>query len=546
LIGNGRATRRELLRRGVVLAAAAPASNLLATRSALARPASARWPTGRLTVADAVRVNPAQFMPVSQLQEWQHTLDDLGLRATDSPTHNQYIQSVASRLEQVGVQQIRTEPVAFTKWAPSSWRLEVVSGPGKGPVPIAAYIPYSGQTPPAGITGPLMPAAIGGIDPLPSLPTGPAGLATPTAPSGQIVLFDVLPKPLADGFFDALDWGAPRQPHHPPGYSPLTAYDRMWIAQPTTPLDQLSDAGFGGAIGILDLPAEAAQGMYMPYDAKLRNLPSLFVDRDTGARLRQVAQAGGTVRLTLEAQVAPTSSPNLIGLIPGQSDELVILECHTDGTNGVEDNGPEAILAICQYLTRLPERVLPRGVLVLLSTGHFAAGDLGAVDFVNQHQDDLIKQAAAELTIEHLGAREWLPGAGLGGGYGLTGNYEIGGSFVSPFSTYIRMMRGTLAAARTTDARVLRPWVPFAWTTPSPGAPPDGLTYPGDGESFWARAGLPAANFITGPNYLLNGGMRVAGMIDIHAVRRQAIAFANLLLQLTRIPRAQLDHRKIG
>jgi hypothetical protein len=39
------------------------------------------------------------------------------------------------------------------------------------------------------------------------------------------------------------------------------------------------------------------------------------------------------------------------------------------------------------------------------------------------------------------------------------------------------------------------------------------------------------ANFITGPNYLLNGGMRVADMIDVHAVRRQAIAFTNLILQ---------------
>jgi hypothetical protein len=540
-MSTGTATRRQLLRRGFTLAAAGATADLLTTRPALA--ASTRWPTAPLRAADAVRVNPGQFMPVGQLREWQYALDDRGLRATGSSSHNQYIQSLATRLERVGVKQIRTEPVPFTKWAPSNWSLDVVSGPGPGSVPVAAYIPYSGQTPSRGITGPLVSAATGST----SGPQPPAlTLPTPASPAsgGQIALFDVLPKPLTDGFFDGLDWGAPAQPRHPPGYSPLTPYDRMWIAQPTTPLDQLSAAKVAGAIGILDLPAEAARGMYMPYDAKLRNLPAVFVDRDTGARLRGVAQAQGSVRLTLEARVAPTTTPNLMGVIPGQSEELVILECHTDGTNGVEDNGPEAILAICQYLARLPRNARPRTILVLLSTGHFAAGDLGAVDFVNRHHDDLIARTAAELTIEHLGALEWLPGPD--GSYGLTGNYEIGGSFVSPFDAYVQMMRATLQAARVTDARVLRPWVPFAWTDPSPGAPPDGLTYPGDGESFWARGALPAANFITGPNYLLNGGMRVADMIDVHAVRRQAIAFTDLILQLARAPLAQLDRRKIG
>jgi hypothetical protein len=534
-------TRRELLRRGFALAAAGTGANLLGVRPALA--GTPRWPTARLSAADAVRVNPRQFMPLWQLRDWQSALDDLGLRATGSPTHDQYIQSLATRLEQVGVQQVHTEAVAFTKWAPSNWSLDVITGPGQGSVPVAAYIPYSGQTPSTGITGPLVLAATGGTS-NPQPPTLTLPSVSPSVLSSQIVLFDVLPKPLTNAFFDALDWGAPTQPQHPPGYSPATAYDRMWIAQPTTPMDQLSDAKVAGAIGILDLPAEAAQGMYMPYDAKLRNVPAMFVDRDTGARLRQVAQAGGSVRLTLEAQVAPTTSPNLIGVIPGKSDQLVILECHTDGTNGVEDNGPEAILAICQYLARLPRSALPRTVLVLLSTGHFAAGDLGAVDFVNRHHDDLIKRTAAELTIEHLGALEWLPGPD--GRYALTGNYEIGGSFVSPFSAYVQMMRGTLQRAAVTDARVLRPWVPFEWTDPSPGAPPDGLTYPGDGESFWARGALPAGNFITGPNYLLNGGMRVAEMIDIKAVRRQAIAFTDLILQLTRIPLTQLDQRMIG
>lgn len=161
----------------------------------------------------------------------------------------------------------------------------------------------------------------------------------------------------------------------------------------------------------------------------------------------------------------------------------MILQSHHDGTNGVEDNGPEAIVAMAQYLARLPRCALPRTVLILLSTGHFADGDLGTKAFVTKHHDDLIARAAAAVTIEHLGAMEWLPGP-----------------------------------ARVTDDRVMRPWVPV------PGRE-EALAWPGEGEAFWSLGSLPAGNFITGPSYLLKGGMRVADMIDIAALRRQAIAF---------------------
>jgi hypothetical protein len=543
-------TRRELLRRGVSLAAAGLTADLLAP--GLAR---ATWPSGRLGGAAALRVAPHQFMPLWQLNEWQAILDQRGLRATASPAHNAYIDSLAQRLEQVGVQGIYTEAVPFTGWFPSTWSLEVVSGPHAGSIPVAAYIPYTGQTGPNGITGPLVPAAIGGTSQAPTVSVTPVGLPKAAPPGGQIVLFDALPRPLVNGVWDGLDWGAPSEPHHAPGYSQAGHYDRAWIAQPTTPLDELGALGYGGAIGILDLPADAAQGMYMPYDAKLRNLPSLFVDRDTGTRLREVGQAGGTVRLTLDAVVKSATSPNLIGLIPGASDELVMLECHTDGTNGVEDNGPEAILAMCQYLARLPRAALKRSILVVLSTGHFAAGDLGASAFVARHMDDLIARTAAALTIEHLGAMEWLAGYGPGGGFGLTGKYELGGAFASPFPAYIDRMRAALSAARVTEDRVMRPWVPVPYTNPTDplhsggqpgGVSPDGVTWPGDGESFWARGGLPAANFITGPSYLLNGGKPVADLIDIRALRRQAIAFTNLVLELTRVPLSELKQRELG
>ncbi len=520
-------TRRELLRRcsGAAAMGLLPAS---VARASVARAASPPW-SGPLGAADALRVDPRRFIPARQLRQWQDALDARGLRATGSPQHDAYIQSLATRLEQVGVKQLTSDAVPLNQWQPSRWKLEV---PGRGSVPVAAYIPYSGQTSAAGLEATLVPAATGGVGGATSLPIPTGALSPPTA--SQVVLFDVVPHPLVMGVFDALDYG---MPHHPPGYSPADVYNRAWIAQPTTQLDDLSSAGFAGAIGILDLPAEAAQGMYMPYDGKLRNLPALFVDRDTGALLRQVAAGAGTVRLTLEATVQAITTPNLFGVIPGRSKELVILQSHTDGTNGVEDNGPEAIIAMAQYLARLPAGALPRTVLVVLTTGHFADGDLGTKAFVTRHHDDLIARSAAAVTLEHLGAMEWLPDAT--GGYQLTGKYEFGGSFAAPFQAYVDRMRAALQRARVTEDRVMRPWVP------TPGREQQ-LAWPGDGEAFWTLGSLPSGNFITGPSYLLNGGMPVAGMIDIRAMRRQSIAFLDLILELARMPLAQLRQETPG
>jgi hypothetical protein len=225
------------------------------------------------------------------------------------------------------------------------------------------------------------------------------------------------------------------------------------------------------------------------------------------------------------------TTPNLVGVIPGMSDELVILHSHHDGTNGVEDNGQEAIVAISRYLARLPRNALPRTVLVVLSTGHFAGDALGTESFIALHRDDLIARTKAAVTIEHLGAREWLPSAD--GVYQPTGRYELGGFFSSPYSAAVDGARAALLEAEVTLDRVMRPF------SPDPRAP-NGKRWPGDGEGFWAAAGLAALNFITGPSYLLNAGFDTTKLVDVAALRRQAIAFTNLVLRLTREPAARL------
>ncbi|MDT4912065.1 MAG: hypothetical protein QOC66_1193, partial [Pseudonocardiales bacterium] len=174
-------------------------------------------------------------------------------------------------------------------------------------------------------------------------------------------------------------------------------------------------------------------------------------------------------------------------------------------------------------------------VLVLMTTGHMAGNALGTETFIARHSGDLLARTAAAITVEHLGARAWMPGAD--GRFALTGEYELGGFFAAPMDAVIGRARAALDQAKVTENRVMRG---FGTDQRSP----DGTSWPGDGQGFWCIAGLPAANFITGPSYLLNGNMKVAEFIDMGAFRRQAIAFTDLVMDLTRAPLDDLQRRR--
>src|SRR5262249_47740879 len=150
---------------------------------------------------------------------------------------------------------------------------------------------------------------------------------------------------------------------------------------------------------VLDLPADAAHGAYYPYDGVIRPVPGVFVDAATGARLFRAAAAGASARVELRSQTREVKTRNLLGLVPGASDELLLLHCPPDGPNATEDNGPNAIVAISQYLPRLPRRSLPRSVMVLLTTGHFAGG-AGVKAFVERHRNGTLRRTAAAVTLE--------------------------------------------------------------------------------------------------------------------------------------------------
>jgi hypothetical protein len=319
-------------------------------------------------------------MPIGQFRRWNKELDKIGpanqtgLRATGSRAHEDYVDELRDLLDRAGVENAHFDAVPMRRWTASEWALDLVSGSSAGPVRTASYIPYSGQTPKEGVTAPLA-----FVDP--GITPAPRSLA------GKIAVFDVPLTIVPITFFTGLSYEG--RAYDPDGELVSSRiYKRPFLNGVIPVLESLAAAGAVGAVGILDYPSAGADGSYFPYDGVIRTVPGLYVDRDTGAALKQQAQAGTTARLTLPAKVKRVKSRNLLGFIPGRSRELVTLHCHTDGSNAIEDNGPGAIVALSQYLARLPRNALPRTILVLLTTGHFAGGN-GSREFCRRHADDL-------------------------------------------------------------------------------------------------------------------------------------------------------------
>jgi hypothetical protein len=498
-------------------AASFAAGSTASVGDALARGVGTRrWPSAQLSRRDAGRVDPAQFMPGGQLLAWHRELDALGLRATGSPVHEGYIDVLRDRLASAGVGQLHFESVPHRRWLAQEWSLHAGTQGSLSSVPTASYIPYSGGTSPAGVTGPLVIVDT-------SAPPAPGSLR------GKIAVFSLPLPALTYGALGALAYRSYDPAHVLKATEP---YARAWVSIPTliSTLDALVHAQAAGCVCVLDLPTDAAHGAYYPYDGSIRPVPGVFVDQAIGARLTAMAAAGAEARLALRSQVHEVKTRNLIGIVPGASNELMLLHSHTDGPNAIEDNGPNSIVAISQYLTRLPRASLPRSVMVLLTTGHFAGG-AGVKAFVARHAHTTLPLTAAALTLEHLGALEWNPGAD--GHSRLTGHAESGTIFTPESSTLVNASYAAMRRATDDPSSVLRPYVVASGS-------PDGHGWPAEGTQLWTIGRLPTANYITGPTYLLNWGIPTTDKLDVGLMRRETIAFTEMLLALSRQPRARL------
>jgi hypothetical protein len=512
-------TRRALLARAAYGAGSVALGSQLLTRTAAA--AGPALPTPAQVRADVQR------------------MVDFGPRLTGNDAHNAFIAWLEREFTAAGCDLLPCDVYETSRWEVGRFGLDVLDGDGAGPVKVGTYFPRSKETPAGGVTGPLVYA---GSPPQPAINAGDATSLQPAlarypdqlaswaqalpgtlsgSPQGGVLLVDLpAPVPATAGIL-----GGALTYYNGQGESAadlLAAdYKRLWLIPGLSmPLAPFAGLGVAGVVFVLDCSFEALRGQYMPFEWQNEDIPALYVDRDTGQKLRAQAAARPQARLTLTATRKTVPTPTVTAVLPGAGAETIIFNTHTDGQGFVEENGPVAFVHLARYFGALaPERRLRRTLVFAAWPGHMSNDLPQGQGWIDAHKD-LVDKAAAALTVEHLGCTEWTDD--LAHGYHASGREELFAIWTSQGAMF-DLTKAAVIRRDLPRTALLRPPAQF-----------------GVGGPFY-QAGIPEIGAIAGPEYLLtisdDGEM---GKFDERLAAKQIAFLADLAVAIDPVGREQL------
>jgi hypothetical protein len=404
-----------------------------------------------------------------QMLQWIDQVVARGIRRPGYPADEWTEAFLAERFAEFGLQEIRREPVEVPGWFPhtcvlEAWRERL---PDKVERFDGFQLPHS--------------ACANSLEaPLVALDSSHGPVAGAIA-VGSFAL-DRIPQSLLATLATAV--------HDPDG-----EFDTLEQTVPFSPLGQevlepAINAGAAAYVGCLDGMPWETRDYYVPYDGIARPIPGIWLSPADSRRLHALMSDSGQVhgRLVATAIRAPVVSHNIVGVLPGASDQWVIVGTHHDGpwASAVEDaSGIALLLAQAAYWARVPQHERPHNLLFVAMAAHMVAG-AGSQQFIRDHPD-LLPNIVLAVHLEHAAAETRPDGRG---GLELTGAPE-------PrwwFTTRLPELEATvLDALQRHDLRrslVLAPNA-FAERPPTDGG-------------FFYDEGVPLVNFITAPMYLFD------------------------------------------
>ncbi|HSP81443.1 MAG TPA: M20/M25/M40 family metallo-hydrolase, partial [Myxococcaceae bacterium] len=345
------------------------ASSLLAL-TLLGTPALAAPP--RMKPADTSRAEAARLVSAF-LQEtplWsdlQSLTDEVGGRATGSPTNLRSVEWALARFREAGVEARKEAFQMPTLWLERS-ASATVRGPGLSYAPRIAAMPYSTATPKGGLTAPLLDAGRG---------TEKDFQALGDKARGAFLLVETDELQDVDGLFRE--------------YAESASIEQRAFA-----------AGVAGVVYMGSRPNNLLYRHNVSVGPR-NTRPMLVMERDGALRAQRLLRSGKALTLTaeLDIQSGPAyESYNVIGEIRGATrpDEVVVVGAHLDSWDlgtGALDNGANVVLLIdvARQMKRLGMKPA-RTIRFALWNGE-EQGMFGSAGYTRTHEAELEKHVMA-------------------------------------------------------------------------------------------------------------------------------------------------------
>jgi hypothetical protein len=203
--------------------------------------------------------------------------------------------------------------------------------------------------------------------------------------------------------------------------------------------ERAQKAGARALIVVLAIPGNLSyvshlQGARLSNDMKL---PIFTVGLDDGEKVEALnAQPGATglkTRVRWKVETVPgLKAVNVVGVLPGRTDENIVMISHTDGFfEGAADNaaGTAALIGTAEYFAKVSKEQRRRTMYFIATPDHHG-GDLGG-RWIHDNMQSVLANTAVILNAEHVTAMEpvWDRPWGFPGRPELIATNQLGSSW---------------------------------------------------------------------------------------------------------------------
>lgn len=447
-----------------------------------------------------------------EMLEGMQIMNSFGTRLTGSKGHNDFINWLKAEIAKMDISTF-SDPFHFRRWEEKCSSIEIIDGEETINIPVSSAYPYSGETSADGITEELV--YVDGVTDIPKV-------------SGKIAVFNIsninfLPSEIA---FDKRT-----------SYPEDVVLEKKYEGPVITSFVQcfygiVSKLSKAKAVILIwkGLHDDCIKGQYLSFIMDYQNIPMLWVNETDGSRVIAAAKEHRKAKFVLEAEIEEHAlTESFYCIIKGKNQkENVIVNTHTDGTNCVEENGPIALL---QLMKNMKDREPERTHIFVFTTGHFRLPHFedirtgafqSASRWLAMHRElwdgkDGHFKCVANLTLEHLGCKEWRD---IDGEYKYTGKPEVeliytGNEFVD------KLYIDTVKERKNVRTMTLRG---------------HNALHFGEGQNFFTMR-IPEISLVPAPYYLcVVSDTHEMEKFDIDLMTEQTETFAKLIEKIEDIP----------